>query len=304
MGGPESIGAMCRSSAGRGQRREAGCVSTGEYPQLGTHVCLRYGHRVRIFGMALWRIVILGVVGAATYIVSSTTGRPYLISRHNVFLPAAILLACVAGLNAVSVRKLLAEATRRTPRWELAAKQQLGPTLLQVFQACRQEKSGSPCCTIDEAKAGLRVYLLGRPLACGFARRLSLAAGFDFTNADHERWNTKEWVIGRAFTKGVQQGWRRSTDWPDLSGPTSQSDWETKTTDKMDVTYQQALTLHQYSAIIAIPIKRKRRSSSSIVGVLALLINDDCYPCIDARLLGTMALAAANIGQFKANGKP
>lgn len=261
---------------------------------------------MRILGMVLLRLIALAVVGVATYVVSSAaTAHPYLVSGRNVFLPAAILLACVAGLNSVSVHKLLAEATRRTPRWELAVKQQLGPTLLQVFQACRQATSNTPCCTVDEAKAGLRVYLLGRPLVCRFARRLSLAAGFDFTNADNERWKTGEWVIGRAFTSGSQQGWQRSTDWGGLVGSAfTQSAWDNQATDKMDVSYQQALSLHEYSAIVAIPIKRNRSGSSSVVGVLALLINDDCYGCIDARLLGTMALAAANIGQFKADGKP
>jgi hypothetical protein len=259
---------------------------------------------MRILGMVFLRLIILGVVGVATYVVSSAGPHSYLISGRNVFLPAAILLACIAGLNAASFRTIFSETTRRTPEWELAVKQQLGPVLLQVFQACRRViDGGTPCCNIDESKVGLRVYLLRRPLACLFGRRLSLATGFYFTNAAHERWKTGEWVIGRAFTKSSQQGWSRSEDWPGLQGSSfALSDWE-RAKDKMDVSYQQALQLHEYSAIIAIPIKRDRRDTSNVVGVLALLINDDCYNCIDARILGTLALAATNIGNLKANGR-
>lgn len=254
--------------------------------------------------MVLWRLLGLGAVGAATYVLSSAAARPYFISGYNVFLPAAILLACIAGLNAVSFRKLFAEVTRRTPEWELAVKQILGPTLLQVFHACRRVAADdSPCCQIDEAATGLRVYLLGRPLDCAFGRRLTLATSFDFSNADRERWKAGEWVIGRAFTTGQQQGWRRSTDWPGLNGAGfSRSDWDERATDKMDVSYEQARSLQKYSAIIAIPIKRNRRSSARVVGVLALVINDACYPCIDEDTLGWMAVAAGGIGKLKADG--
>jgi hypothetical protein len=256
---------------------------------------------MRIAGMVLARLVVLAAVGVATYVALSATARPYLVSGRNAFLPAAILLACIGGINAANPRRVLDQRARRTPRWELAVKQQLGPTLLQVFQACRQTSDGKACCTLDEAKTGLRIYLVGRPVSSGFARRLRLATSFDFSNPGPERWKTTEWIIGRTFTTGMQQGWQRSTDWPGLVGNAfAEADWEKLAGDKMDVTYPQALKLHDYGAIVAIPIKRNRRA----VGVLALLINDECYGCIDPRILGTMTIVAASIGQLGADGNP